>query len=349
MIDKDAHQLIQNLSTSVLVFGNDHRLRSMNPAGENLLSISSRQSCGMKANELLPLSPHFADMIDRSMDSGLNFTERAVSLDLSNSRSITVDCMLTRMLDNEDIEEVIVEIIDTHALNRVLNEEILSVLTDATRDSLRGMAHEIKNPLGGLRGAAQLLEKELENEELKEYTQIIIHEADRLRNLIDKMSTQSTQVATSRVNIHEILEYVYNIVEAEANSSLNLERDYDPSVPELEADKDQLIQAILNIIRNAYESGASTKNLWISTRIKRMYTIQQELHKLAIQIEIIDDGPGVPPEIKDLLFYPMVTGRVDGTGLGLSISQSIIQAHGGIIEHERSDSRTIFRIFIPIK
>ena len=163
------------------------------------------------------------------------------------------------------------------------------------------------------------------------------------------MSTNSTQITVSKVNIHEILEYVCNIIEAETNSALNIERDYDPSVPELEADKDQLIQAILNIYRNAYESGSSTKNLWINTRIKRMCTIKQELHKLAVQIEIIDDGPGVPSEIKELLFYPMVTGRVDGTGLGLSISQSIIQAHGGIIEYERSDSRTIFRIFIPIK
>ena len=316
MTDEDAHQLIQNLSTSVLVFGNDQRLLSMNIAGENLLSISSRQCCGMTAIELLPLSPHFAEMIDRSMDSGINFTERAVNLDLSNTRSITVDCMLTRILDDDSAEEVIVEIIDTHALNRVLNEEKLSVLTEATRDSLRGMAHEIKNPLGGLRGAAQLLEKELQNEELKEYTQIIIHEADRLRNLIDKMSTNSTQITVSKVNIHEILEYVCNIVEAEANSTLNIERDYDPSVPELEADKDQLIQAILNIYRNAYESGSSTKNLWINTRINRMCTIKQELHKLAVQIEIIDDGPGVPPEIKELLFYPMVNrpGRRYRTG-----------------------------------
>ena len=349
MVNDYTHPLIHNLYTSVLVFGKDQRLRSINTAGENLLSISSRKCCGMKTDEILPLSPHFADMIKRSLVSGHNFREHAINLQLSNSKHITVDCMLTQIQDKDDNQEVIVELIDTHALNRVLNEEKLSVLTDAARDSFRGMAHEIKNPLGGLRGAAQLLEKELEDKELKEYTQIIIHEADRLSNLIDRMSTHSKQMAVSKVNIHEILEYICNIVEAEDKSSLNIERDYDPSVPDLEADKDQLIQAILNIFRNAVEAGDHSKNLWINTRIKRKCTIKQALHKLAVQIEIVDDGPGAPPEIEALLFYPMVTGRFDGTGLGLSISQSIIQAHGGIIEYERNDNRTTFRIFIPIK
>ena len=186
--------------------------------------------------------------------------------------------------------------------------------------------------------------------DLKEYTNIIISEADRLRNLIDRMiAPDSNCLNMSQVNIHEILEYVCNLVEAETKKKIDTVRDYDPSLPDLEADREQLIQALLNILLNAVESIGSDGNIWMTTRIKRKCTIRQHLYRLGVQIEIADDGPGIPEELGNSIFYPMVTGRANGTGLGLSIAQSIIQAHGGTIEYERCDNRTVFRILLPIR
>jgi len=324
----------------------------MNTAAENLLSMSMRKAVGIRADVLLSRSARFIEIVHRSLNSRHPYTERGVELLLPNAATITVDCMVTPLLDKanrEHCQEVIVEMIDANSFTRSVREESLSIMHDAARESLRGMAHEIKNPLGGLRGAAQLLERELNGNELTEYTNIIINEADRLSKLIDRMVTPNGRMNLSRVNIHEVLEYVRQLVVAESAINLNIERDYDPSLPDLEADRSQLIQALLNILRNAAQAIGRGGHIWINTRIKRKSTIRQQIHKLAMQIEIIDDGPGVPREIENTIFYPMVTGRAEGTGLGLSISQSLIQAHGGIIEHERCDNRTYFRILLPIR
>lgn len=348
-----AQQLIENLYTAVLVIDREMRITSMNAAAENMLSMSMLKAAGLKANELLPRAEEFFEVLNRSLVMQQPFMERGVVLHLPNASSITVDCMVTPLLEKtngEHCTEVIVEMVDAHSFTRFVREESLSVLHDAARESLRGMAHEIKNPLGGLRGAAQLLKRELNGNELTEYTNIIISEADRLRNLIDRMiAPDSNSLNLSQVNIHEILEYVCTLVETETKKKFDIERDYDPSLPDLEADGEQLIQALLNILLNAVESIGSDGNIWMTTRIKRKCTIRQHLYKLGVQIEIVDDGPGIPEELGNSIFYPMVTGRASGTGLGLSIAQSIIQAHGGTIEHERCDSRTIFRILLPIR
>ena len=349
-----AQQLIENLYTAVLVIDSEMCITSMNTAAENMLSVSMRKAAGIKADELLPLpqSERFIDIIRRSIDTRQPFTERAVELLLPNTDTITVDCMVTPLFDKdnrEQCQEAIVEMVDANSFTRYVREESLSILHDAARESLKGMAHEIKNPLGGLRGAAQLLERQLNGGELKEYTNIIISEADRLRNLIDKMLTPDRSLNVSLVNIHEILEYVHNLVEAETGNKITIERGYDPSLPDFEADREQIIQALLNILLNAVQTIGEDGHIWITTRIKRKCTIRQHLYKLGVQIEIIDDGPGVPEELGNSIFYPMVTGRGDGTGLGLSIAQSLIQAHGGTIEHERCDGRTIFRILLPIR
>ena len=347
-----AQQLIENLYTAILVIDSEMCITSMNTAAENMLSVSMRKATGLKADQLLAQSGHFIDIVRRSLDTRLPFTERAVELQLPNSGTITVDCMVTPLFDKDNRErcdEAIVEMVDANSFTRFVREESLSILHDAARESLRGMAHEIKNPLGGLRGAAQLLERQLNSNELKEYTNIIISEADRLRKLIDKMLTPDRSLNLSEVNIHEIIEYVHNLVEAETGNKLMIERGYDPSLPDFEADREQLIQALLNILLNAVQSVGEDGHIWINTRIKRKCTIRQHLYKLGVQIEIIDDGPGIPEELGNGIFYPMVTGRAGGTGLGLSIAQSLLQAHGGTIEHERCDDRTIFRILLPIR
>ena len=349
MFNDDANQIIDNLSTAVLVLSKDLSLTRMNTAGESLLSMSERKVTGMKLEQVLPDSGQFIETIQRSMESKTPYTGRGISLSLPYQKSITVDCAVTPLLEDDNCNGVIVELIDTQIQNRLMREENLLELRNAARESLRGMAHEIKNPLGGLRGAAQLLQRELNSSELTEYTRIIINEADRLRNLIDRLMTPNAQVNVSTVNVHEIIEYVLDLVEAESELPLQIERFYDPSLPVLEADREQLIQAILNIVRNAVQAITPEGHIWLNTRIKRMCTICQEFHKLAVQIEVVDDGPGVPPEITSGMFYPMVTGRAEGTGLGLSIAQSLVQSHRGIIEYERLDTKTIFRITLPIK
>ena len=349
MINDDANQIIENLYTAVLVLNSDLSVARMNSAGEGLLSMSSRKVSGMMLEQVLPESVQFIDTIKRSMESKSPYTGRDVPLLLPLQKSITVDCAVTPLLENEQCSGAIVELIDTHAQHRLMREESLLELHNAARESVRGMAHEIKNPLGGLRGAAQLLERELDGSELTEYTSIIINEADRLRNLIDRLMTPEAQISISTVNVHEVLEYVLNLVEAEETVPLQIERFYDPSLPALEADREQLIQALLNIVRNSVQAIPPGGHIWVNTRIKRMCTIHQELYKLAVQVEIEDDGPGVPQEIINGMFYPMVTGRADGTGLGLSIAQSLIQSHRGMIEYERLDSKTIFRITLPIR
>ena len=272
-----------------------------------------------------------------------------MDLVLPTSKSLIVDCMMSPWFEDDDCQEIIVEIVDAHSNARVLREESLTQVHDAARLSLQGMAHEIKTPLGGLRGAAQLLEQELNGNELTEYTQIIINEADRLRDLVDRMITPSTKQYSADVNIHEVLEYVVSLVEAEAPNLLDIVRDYDPSLPLMNVDREQLIQAFLNIIRNAVQAIDEDGQITMRSRIIRRTTIRQHYYKIAVCVEIIDDGPGVPLEIEDGVFYPMVTGRAEGTGLGLSIAQSLLQTHAGIIEYERDDDKSVFRVLLPIQ
>jgi two-component system, NtrC family, nitrogen regulation sensor histidine kinase GlnL len=343
-----AQTLLENIYTAVLVFDKALCLSHINTAGENLLSLSQRKIKGQHIGDILPGANNLAETVQRALVSKQLYMEWGMNLRLPNTKSVIVDCTMTPWLVDDVCSEVIVEMVDAHSYAKVLKEENLSILHDAARKSLQGMAHEIKNPLGGLRGAAQLLEQELKGSEFVEYTQIIINEADRLRNLVDKMISPNGKQYPTNVNIHEVLEYVLNLVDAESSEALNVVRDYDPSLPALNVDREQLIQAFLNVIRNALQAIAADGQIVLRSRIIRRTTIRQQYYKIAVQIEVIDDGPGVPKEIEGGIFYPMVTGRAEGTGLGLSIAQSLIQSHGGIIEYERIDDSTIFRIFLPI-
>ncbi|MEE8321044.1 MAG: nitrogen regulation protein NR(II) [Gammaproteobacteria bacterium] len=343
-----ALHLIEHLSTAVLLFDRNLQLRCINSAGEHLLSVSQRRVSGRTPLELLPSSPFFAEAIKRSLELGSVSIERGIDLNLHNEQSITVDCMITPIIDGEKYNEVVVELVDSNSFIRVMREENLQAVHDAGKISVRGMAHEVKNPLGGIRGAAQLLERELVEGELTEYTKIIISEADRLRNFIDRMLTPNVRPDITQFNIHEVLEYVLGVVEAECDTSLKLTRNYDPSIPSIHADREQMIQSMLNLVRNAVQAIDENGTICLKTRARRKVTIQHKLHKLVLQVEIIDDGPGIPPEIENGAFYPMVTGRSEGTGLGLSIAQSLIQSHGGLIEYERKDEKTCFRVLLPL-
>lgn len=346
---KTALQMFDNLSTAVMLFDKKLHLTCINNAGEDLLSVSNRRVIGQSPREIIPQPANLAEMIARTLETGHPYTERSLVLVLPGPRSVTVDCKVTPILKGEKCNEIIVELVDTDSLNRVMRDENLTFLHDAARASLRGMAHEIKNPLGGIRGAAQLLERELANGDnaLTEYTRIIIQEADRLRDFIDRMLTSEQRRTIEQVNIHELLEYVCSLVEAEYKHSFTIIRDYDPSLPLLMADRGQIIQALLNVMRNAVQAVGDNGNIWIRSRILRQLTLHKRIHRLAVRVDIIDDGPGIPPEIEKSIFYPMITGRPEGTGLGLSIAQSLINAHGGLIEYERTDNKTVFSIYLP--
>ena len=239
-------------------------------------------------------------------------------------------------------------------LLRITKEEAQLSKQEVTKVLVRGLAHEIKNPLGGIRGAAQLLARELPEQSLRDYTDVIIEEADRLRNLVDRMLGPYRPPNLQPLNIHEITERVFSLIEAETQGELSLRRDYDPSIPDILADREQLIQALLNIVRNAMqaidESGALREGrITLRTRALRQFTIGQIRHRLVCRLEVIDNGPGIPAEIVESIFYPMVSGRAEGTGLGLSITQNIVSQHQGLIECESTSGRTVFTLFLPLE
>ncbi len=340
-------RIVENLATAVLLFDKDLHLVSINSAGESLLSVSHKRVSGMQPNQIWPNSSFFYEAIQRSLYTGTTCVERGVDLNLNNGHQIKVDCMITPVVVNDAAEEILVELVDAHSFVRVMQEVNQETVQAAAKESVQGMAHEIKNPLGGIRGAAQLLERELDNKDLLEYTGIIINECDRLRNFIDRMLTTSTHPVKKDLNIHEVLEYVVSVVHAENSHKVNIKRDYDPSIPDIKADREQIIQVVLNLLRNAVQEIDKDGQITLVTRIQRQVTIRHKLNRHIIVIDIIDDGPGIPPEIESGAFYPLVTGRAEGTGLGLSIAQQLIQSHGGLINYERKDNKTYFSILLP--
>jgi two-component system nitrogen regulation sensor histidine kinase GlnL len=238
---------------------------------------------------------------------------------------------------------------------RMEREERLMDQQIATRELIRNLAHEIKNPLGGLRGSAQLLERELERSELMEYTQVIIKEADRLQALLDRLLTPQRPWLPAKLNIHEVFERVRMLVLAEFGQKVAILCNYDPSVPDLDGDREQLIQALLNIARNAAQALTSgTNRPWrkgtiiFRSRVARQVTVLRQRYRLALELQVIDDGPGVPEEIRDRIFSPLVSGREGGTGLGLSLAQTLIGNHHGIIECASRPGRTVFTILLPL-
>ncbi len=219
----------------------------------------------------------------------------------------------------------------------------------ANRELIRNLAHEIKNPLGGIRGAAQLLERELGDAELREFTQVIVKEADRLQSLMNRLLTPNRLPQIEQVNIHEVMERVRTLLHAEFPEGLEVKRDYDTSLPEITGDKEQLIQAILNVARNAAQATGGLGEIRMVTRIARQVTVARKRFRHAIAVSIEDDGPGVPPELAERIFYPLVSGRQGGTGLGLSLAQSFVSQHHGIIEFESVPGRTRFTLLLPLR
>ncbi len=339
--------VLDNLATAVIVFDQGLRVSYVNQTAEMMLAVSAKHVVGELPTTWMACHGEMLTDLIRAAEIGAPITKRGVVL-TTDRNEVTVDCTVTPILDDDGGHLTIVELqqIDRHL--RISREERLIAQQAVSRDVVRGLAHEIKNPLGGLRGAAQLLESELESAELKEYTHIIIQEADRLQELVNRMLGPNRRPSYAEVNIHRVLERVRALVLAETGERIRIIRDYDPSIPELIGDSDQLIQAILNIVRNSSRVLGDSGTVILRTRVQRQITIGNARFRLTAQIDIVDDGPGIPPEIADTLFFPMVTAGTGGMGLGLSIAQSLINQHKGLIECSSRKGETTFTILLPL-
>jgi two-component system, NtrC family, nitrogen regulation sensor histidine kinase GlnL len=341
-------RILDHLNTAALLFNSDLSLIYVNTAGEILLADSARHLLGVNAADLFKFSdPALLINLQQCLSMAEPLVDRELVLERMG-QSFTVNLSATPLLEYDRVHEILVELqwVDNHL--RISKEEQLLSQQNTARLLVRGLAHEIKNPLGGLRGAAQLLALELDDPELKEYTQIIIAESDRLQGLMDKLLGPNKPPDFKAINVHEVLERVRQLVEAESSGGLGIVCDYDPSIPDIRADRDLLIQAVLNIVKNAVQALDGSGTIVLKTRIQRNLAIGRQHHKLAVKVDIIDDGSGIDPDIMERIFYPMITGRADGTGLGLSIAQSLINQHNGLIECHSEPNNTVFSILLPI-
>jgi len=337
------------LATAVLLQDDGRRIVYANAAAENLFELSRRTFAGRTFAELFGSCPALEAAVDKAIATGASYAEQEVTLWPPGRTSLSLACTAS-VVDAPGVA-VVVEFRPLDQALRIAREERLAEQQQANRELIRSLAHEIKNPLGGIRGAAQLLEGELDRPALVEYTQVIISEADRLRSLVNRLLGPHRAPAFRRINVHEVLVRAKGVVQAEF-PAIPIVCDFDSSLPELDADYEQLMQAALNIVRNAAQalSGSTTAapTVRLVTRVARSVTLAKRRHRLAVAIAIEDNGPGVPHAISDRIFFPLVSGREGGSGLGLTIAQTLIAQHGGTIECTSAPGRTVFSVLLPL-
>lgn len=343
---------LELLGTAVVALDADHVVRYANPAAEDLLGTGARTLVGQSFLPLFSEDAALRATLEDALKAHWTYRAQTVHYVRPGKPSVPLSCVVTPV----DVQgtPLLAELRPIQEQLRLEREERLLDQQEATRELIRNLAHEIKNPLGGLRGSAQLLERELDRPELREYTQVIIKEADRLQVLLDRLLTPRRTVQLEQVNIHEVLERVRSLVQAEFPKGVSVVRNYDPSVPDLVGDKEQLIQAVLNVVRNAAQAllseanGARGGTIVLRTRSARQVTIARRRHRLALELQVIDDGPGVPEDIRDRIFNPLVSGREGGSGIGLSLVQTFVQNHGGTAECDSRPGRTTFTLLLPL-
>lgn len=349
MDQRDQSLVLDNLTTAVLLVDEHLTLQYVNPAAEMLLGLSAHRILGTSIKDILSCpQENLLVRITHSLQAGQSYAEREIELNTPNKAKITVNCTITPLMEADHTRGVLLEVIELDRRMRITREERILSQNLISRTLIRSLAHEIKNPLGGLRGAAQLLGRELEDKDLKEYTQVIIGEADRLKKLVDRLLVPSTPPNIQLIDIHEVLERIRHLVTAEAPKGVMIKHDYDPSIPMVHGDRNLLIQAILNIVRNALSAVGETGTITLRTRIERQFSIGQIRHRLVARTDIIDNGPGIPERLQEKLFYPMIAGRDDGAGLGLSIAQTLVNLHKGLIEFTSRSGHTEFNVYLPI-
>jgi two-component system nitrogen regulation sensor histidine kinase GlnL len=338
---------LEALATAVVLLDLQQVVRYVNPAAENLFAISAKSLAGMPLDKLIADPGLLVAAVNYARENNCSYTQHELPLITPSHMRIEVSCTVTPT-EMADFTGFLIELSPLQQQLRIAREERLMDQTAQTRELIRNLAHEIKNPLGALRGAAQLLERELERPELHEYTQVIMKEADRLQSLMDRLLTPHRLPHVTHFSIHEALERVRSLLAAEFPDGITVYQDYDVSLPSLVGDREQIIQALLNIARNGAQAMQGNGTLSLRTRIARRITIAKKKHRLAILITISDDGPGIPAELMDKIFFPLVSGREGGHGIGLTIAQTFVNQHHGTIEVESRPGETRFSILLPV-
>lgn len=338
------------LASAVLLLDDGQLIRYINPAGENLLAVSGRAMVGKTLANVCTCSVTLQSALDNGLHNNWGYTGQNIQLKRSDGEVLHLNCTVTPL--RPEIAAGMRLLLELQPIEHHLaatREERLIEQQQVSRELIRNLAHEIKNPLGGIRGAAQLLEHELANPSLKEYTQVIIKEADRLQDLMQRLLTPHRAMLPTTVNIHEILERVRSLLTAEFPGSLEIIRDYDTSLPELVGDREQLIQAVLNVARNAAQAMNGEGEIILRTRSLRQVTLAKKRYRLAMELKVVDNGPGIPEDIRERMFYPLVSGREGGSGLGLTIAQNFIQHHHGTIDCSSRPGNTVFTLRLPVE
>ncbi|MBI4207728.1 MAG: PAS domain-containing protein [Betaproteobacteria bacterium] len=335
------------LATAVIFLDDKLAVQYMNPAAENLFELSSKNTSGQPLGRLFSEEAKLVSAIGYACDNNCSYTEHDLALSVAGRSRLQLACTVTPvelaagsgfLLEFRHVEQQL----------KIAREERLLDQNQANRELIRNLAHEIKNPLGGIRGAAQLLERELERPNLHEYTQVIMKEADRLQSLMDRLLAPHRLPQPVTLNIHEVLERVRSVILAEYAQDIVIRRDYDSSLPLLKGDKEQLIQVALNIVRNAAQALQGKGEIRLKTRIARQVTLVRKRYRHAIELQVIDNGPGIPEAIRERILYPLVSGRDNGSGLGLTIAQNFITQHHGTITYESVPGNTCFTILLPV-
>ena len=347
-------ELLDALSTGLVLLDAQLCVIYANVGAQDLLGVSLRQARGLPVGELFAGAQPLIELLRRSLEDnkicvGHEFALIPVATLPAAHAPAVVDVTVTPLEDALQRTQLLLELVDARARQRIARENELRSRVDGSRLMVRQLAHEIKNPLGGLRGAAQLLERELQDTGLKEYTAVIINEADRLCSLVDAMLGPFGPPRKQMLSVHEICEHVYQLLRSEAPPGVSIERDYDPSLPDGRFDRNEIIQALLNIARNALQALAGSGKLVLRTRALSNLNIGPQRHRLLACVQVEDDGPGVPEELHQTLFLPLVTSKAEGTGLGLSVAQDMAARHRGVIEFESRPGRTLFSILLPLE
>ena len=340
------------LSTAVMVIDETGVVKFINTASETLFGLSSRSIAGVTLDKLFASNATLRSAIRYAIVNKCAYTEHDVELGIAGRGKLHLSCTASPIeLEGRSAGSVLIEFRHIEQQLRIAREERMLNQSVANRELIRNLAHEIKNPLGGIRGAAQLLDRELDRPELHEYTQVIMNEADRLQSLMDRLLTPHRLPQPTLVNVHEVLERVRSVMLAEFPAGLSIRRDYDTSLPQIKGDREQLIQAVLNVVRNAAQSMHATRDavIRLRTRIARQVTLARRRYRHAIEIAIIDNGPGIPDAIRERLFYPLVSGREGGSGLGLTLAQTFVSQHHGTITFESVPGDTRFIILLPVE
>jgi len=339
--------ILDGLEAAVLLLSVDGEIIYLNASAENLLRVSASAAVGkpLEAFCTAPDGESLASILQDVRRTGATISRYAVPLRLADGGRVVVDILCNGSRAGEDW---IFELRPVEDSLRRAEEEMQDRVFEAAQEMLVGLAHEIKNPLGGLRGAAQLLERELPSPELHEYTRIILHEVDRLRRLVDRLRGDKAQPQRRMVNIHEVLEHVRRLLQVNLPTGVALRFDYDLSIPEFEADPEQLVQVFLNLLRNARQALAGRGMILIRTRVERFVNLQQRLYRLVLRVDVMDDGPGIAEELLPRIFLPLVTSRAEGMGMGLAIVQNLVRAHGGSVHCRSMPGETVFSVRLPL-